>query len=141
MGNWTSIIVIPPLRSGEQMLGFCNQFLNEQYTPEHGWNEPCAFASVKMPFTPDILVGEFSYFHLAEFIIYLKKWFNPIPHYVPVDPNEKDTKYVSKMYQQINIRWGTIHLLIRREHDDQFWLLNITEKGAKPFGHLGVKGL
>ena len=136
MGNWTAVILIPPPSRGGELLESCNHFLKEQYqgdyTPSFGLcNE----------YHSDILLGNFSYFHDAEFIKHLKKWFHPEPIYRVADETEKPTKYLSQAYVQTNRRWGMIQLIIRREHDQRFWFINIDEHGAKAFGHLGVKGL
>ena len=136
MGNWTAVIIIPPPSYDEELLEHCNAFLKEQYQGDY---EPlfghrdigCA----------EVLTGNFSYFHEAEFIKHLRKWFHPVPTYEVVDKTEKPTRYLSQAYVQANRRWGTIQVVIKREHDDRFWLVNINENGAKAFGHLDVEGL
>ena len=136
MGNWTKVILIPPILDSDKFPEYCNDFLKEEYTEDKGWDSPFIFKSVETPFSPDVLVGHFAYFNEHKFIKHLRQWFNPVPVYEVVDENEKPSKYASQLYHQTNDRWGTIQLFIQGEHDDTFWLVNIGKEGIESFGHL-----
>jgi len=134
MGNHTKIIIIPPLLLTDEFIEYCNQYLEKQYTPESGWEAAPSFREVE-----GLLCGNFSYFPVAKFIEHLKQWFQVEPQYEPADEGEPDSKYARRLYIQTNVRWGIIQMLLQREHDDRFWLVNITKDRVKPFGHLGIK--
>ena len=146
MGNHTAVILIPPLSDCGSLLKHCIQFLKEHYTEETGWSNYPSFSQIEMPFVPNILIGTFSYFHEDEFISYLQKWFNREPIFEPIyeliNENEKNGKYISRLYKQVNEpreHWGVIQLIIRREHDDKFWFVNIDKDGIKHYGDIGVE--
>jgi len=120
MSNRTAIILIPPLYDTNEFLTYCNSFFETE-----------VFQFAEMPFFPNILRGEFSYLDLDKFNNYLQQWFSPKPIYEVADEAEKPTEYLSQMYIQTNERWGTIQLIVRREHDGRFWICNITKSSVE----------
>jgi len=132
MGNWTSIIIIPAIGERISVLEHCNQYLKERYDGDE--DEYPIFSISEIPFSPRVLVGNFPYLNTKDLIKHIKEWFCPKPEYRVVDETEKPSKYTSKAYTQTNERWGVIQVFIKRAHDGQFWLCNISKDKIERVG-------
>jgi len=135
VSNWTSILI---LSGDDSLLKDCNDFLNDQYTPEKGWESSFQFEKAQLPGGISLLTGYFPYFHDVEFVDFLVQWLSPKPIYHIADDNEPDGATLTRQYIPVNDNHCTLQMLICREHDSQFWLMNITKAGATRIGDVGV---
>lgn len=129
MSNWTTVILILPYLDGESFLEHCNHYLRDKEEGDYP-----LFSEVETTIYRKMLVGHFPYLDDEGLFGHLQRWFHPVPEYKVVDETEIPPNGFSRLMTQVNERWGIIQILLKREHDGQFWLCNISKNSIEKCG-------